>query len=377
MAVVIVLPYLVFFGILGAAVLWKLYQLAHAPRNAPLRAVTLCLLCAVVSYPLAMPAGSSGFDGIAGHGTAKLAQNVLLLATMYFLMCFYLYSATDGTAGRRRARWEGLAAGLVIVAVTAAALSGPHQALSGSFATADMTVGRVAVFYLVAGMYLMYATAAACWWTQRYARLSQRPHATGLWLTAVGLALMAGACAVRGAFVVIRNQGGVVSPELTGAIALLLMVAIMLFTVGVSYTGARSRLAALQIRQKRRRLYRRLHPLWQLLSEACPETVLRPASAARRDRWSVHRRYHRRVVECRDGLVSISPYLRGQAGPSGTVAQQVARRIHDAAGGGTALLDIPWDRSAEADVEQLAALSDALARSPSRNSSRAKASHPC
>lgn len=375
----IVLPYLVFFGVLAAAVFWKVFQLAHAPRNAPLRAVTLCLLCAVLSYPLAMPAGSTGFDGIAGNGAAKLMQNVLLLTTVYFLMCFYLYSATDSRAGRRRARWEGLAAGLVIVVVAAAALSGPHQALAGSFATADMTIGRVAVFYLVAGLYLMYAAAAAFWWTQRYARLSQRPHATGLWLTATGLALMAGACAVRSVFVVIRSQGGSVPPALTGAIALLLMVAIMLFTVGVSYTGARSRLAAFRVWRRRRRLYRRLQPLWLLLTEACPDRVMLPASASRPDRWSVHRRYHRRVVECRDGLVSISPYLHGPADPSNTVAQLAAQRIHNAVGPGTTLFTVPRQRSAEADVEQLVALSDALARSrcASGNSSRVKASHPC
>jgi hypothetical protein len=86
-----------------AAVLWKLYHLARAPHDAPLRWITLCLLSTALSYPLAMPGGASGLDAVAAHGTAKLLQNILLLLSAYFLMCFYLYSA-DRQAGRRAQR---------------------------------------------------------------------------------------------------------------------------------------------------------------------------------------------------------------------------------------------------------------------------------
>ncbi|MFD4322926.1 hypothetical protein ACFWSG_42245, partial [Streptomyces sp. NPDC058548] len=133
---------LILLGLVGA-VAWKLYQWSRAPHDAPLRSVTLCLVSAALSYPVATPGGASGVDTVAGHGAAKLIQNLLLLATVYFLMCFYLYSA-DGTAARRRARREAVVVSLVAMVLAAIAMSVPHEVFAGSFSTADMTVPQLA-----------------------------------------------------------------------------------------------------------------------------------------------------------------------------------------------------------------------------------------
>ncbi|NJQ04059.1 MAB_1171c family putative transporter [Streptomyces lonarensis] len=302
------------FLLLGlvAALGWKLYQWKRSPGDAPLRSVTLCLLCATLSYPVAMPGGATGVDTVAGHGTAKLIQNVLLLLAVYFLMCFYLYSAADKEAGRRRARREAVVVGIFVVAITVAAETVPGDVFAGSFSTADMTIPQIAFFYSSAGLYLMYALGMACRWTVRYARLSRRPHSTGLWMTAVGLGVMALACAIRAVFVAFRAAGTEVPQPLMAAVAFLLVASILTFAAGVTYSGARTRISSLRLWLQHRRDHRRLAPLWELLAEAYPDTVLRPASDAVMDRWrarGVHRRYHRRIVECRDGLVNISPYL--------------------------------------------------------------------
>jgi hypothetical protein len=130
-----------FLAALAAAVVWKLYQLSKAPHDAPLRSVTLCLVCAAAFYPLAMPGGPSGLDSVSRDGMAKLMQNVLLLATVYFLMCFYLYSSADEQGGRRRARWEGLVVIVVMGIITVAATTVPHEDFAGSLSTADLTCG--------------------------------------------------------------------------------------------------------------------------------------------------------------------------------------------------------------------------------------------
>ncbi|MBT2454174.1 MAB_1171c family putative transporter [Streptomyces sp. ISL-86] len=366
-----------FLVLLAAAVTWKFFQLTKDPRNPPLRAVTLCLVCAATSYPLAMPGGATGLDAVAGHGAAKLMQNILLLMTCHFLMCFYLYSAADARAGRRRARSERLVLLLVIVAITVTALTAPHTVLSGSFASADMTIPQVAVFYLVAGLYLMYAITAAFWWTRRYARISQRPLSTGLWLTAVGLGGMAAACGIRAVFVVIRSQGNAVPAALTAVTSMVLVLSVPLFVIGVTYPGARNRLTAIGVWHQHRTQHRQLHPLWLLLSEAFPHTVLYTAgSGSRRSRWrsgGVHRRYHRRVIECRDGLVLIGPYLTalraGATTADDAALKRVAERLDEAerscphAGTGperAMALAIPQHRDRDADVRQLLQLSDAL-----------------
>ncbi len=314
-------------------------------------------------------------DAVAGHGAAKLIQNILLLLTVYFLLCFYLYSA-EGHTARRRARAEALVVVAVAVAISVAALSVPHRVFAGSFSTADMTIPAIAFFYGGAGLYLMYALAVTCWWTRRYARKSRRPHSTGLWMAAVGLGLMAVACAVRAVIVVIRAAGDTIPMPFMAAVARLLVFAILLFISGITYSGARARITSIRLWLRHRRDHRRLAPLWELLAEVYPENVLRPASSAALDRWrarGVHRRYHRRIVECRDGLVDISPYIVdedpdgagiGDLDPAELAARLVraAVRIKDGAPAPRQAVPIAMalgpDR--QADVKQLIAVSDAL-----------------
>ncbi|MCX5535158.1 hypothetical protein OG785_31975 [Streptomyces sp. NBC_00006] len=367
-----------FLVVLAAAVGWKFYQLAKAPQDRSLRSVTLCLTCAAMSYPVAMPGGATGFDTVAGHGAAKVVQNVLLLATVYFLMCFYLYASGDGDGGRRRARVEGLVVAVVAVAVIIAAATVPHQALAGSFSTTDMTIWQVAFFYVVTGLYLMYALTAAALWTRRYARLSMKPHSTGLWTAGAGMFGMAVACAIRAVTVGIRWRGGEVSGAVLAGVALLLVVSTLLFVFGITYPGVRARISLCRLWLRHRREHARLEPLWTLMAEAAPHAVLSTHSSSLRDRWrarGVHRRHHRRIVECRDGLVEISPYL-APAGEGGDqlLAQDshhlAAQRLRDAVhahlngaakpASAPPLTAIPRQRSREADIQELLALSDAL-----------------
>ncbi|MFF4362927.1 MAB_1171c family putative transporter [Streptomyces sp. NPDC001351] len=360
--------------IIAAAVIWRLYLWSRAPHDAPTRSVALSLLCAGLSYPVAMPGGATGIDTVAGHGAAKLAQNVLLLGTVYFLMCFYLYSA-DGQAARRRARWEALVVSVVATAIMLAAVSVPHEALAGSFSTADMTIPQVAFFYAGAGLYLMYALGAAGRWSARYARMSGRPHATGLWMTAIGLGAMAVACAVRAVFVAVRWTGGAVPDRLMNSVAAGLVVSSLLFVTGVTYSGVRARITAMRLWLRRRRDHRRLTPLWQLLIEVYPGNELRPASSGLWDRWrahGVHRRYHRRIVECRDGLVDISPYLVDEDDDADLLRlepAELASRLRRAAvtirqgspaPGQAVPLAVPKEDDRDADVRQLIAVSEAL-----------------
>ncbi|WP_039631335.1 MAB_1171c family putative transporter [Streptomyces sp. 769] len=380
MAVVLV------FAVLATAVAWRLFQLLKDPRNPSQRSVSLCLACALASYLVASPVGPA-FDTVADPGWGKLLQNVLLLAAAYFVMCVYLYAASDERTGRRRARLEGLALALIVGVITVAALAAPRSALTGSVRTADMTVVQVAVFYLVAGLYLLYALAAASYWTRRYARMSQRPVSTGLWVAAVGLLGGAVVCAVNAVFVIVRWQGGAIPKALTVGVALVLMASLTLVAVGFTYPGVRARLAAVRVWREHRRIHRQLKPLWRLLCQAYPHSVLTPPGGTWRDRRranGVHRRYHRRVVECRDGLVQISTRLQGR-GHEGTIVDlarpevlaQHLRAAVDALANGAPVSDravplaVPENGDRDTDVQQLVALSQAL-RSGARSGREAR-----
>ncbi|MFI9200567.1 MAB_1171c family putative transporter [Streptomyces sp. NPDC053048] len=363
--------------VLVVALVWKTYQLVKAPHDDPLRAVTLCLACASLAFPFGMPAIAGAVDAAVGHGTAKLLQNVLLLGTVYCLMCFYLYSATDRRRGRVRARRETVPLAFTIAAITLLTVLTPERAHGHVYATADMRVTHVALFYLTAGLYLDYALASAFVWTWRYARASRRPLSTGLWLAAAAMAGMVISSAARAVFIVVRWNGGTVSPPLTRVVALLLALSIPLFVVGVTYPGIATRCAALRVWWQHRRNYHRLRPLWLLLHDAYPQDALhRVPTNAWRDALrvrSVHRSHYRRAIECRDGLVRISPYL-ARLGLEGEAArnaspEEVARKLRialkaydpdDRTVVRAVPVAMPDGEGLDADVRQLVALSDAL-----------------
>ncbi|MFF3372025.1 MAB_1171c family putative transporter [Streptomyces sp. NPDC002680] len=360
--------------VIAAAVAWRLYLWSRAPHDAPTRSVALALLSMGLSYPVAMPGGTHGIETLAGHGMARLVQNLLLLVALYFLMCFYLYSA-DGPTARRRARREGAVMALVAAVITVAAVSVPEQELGEPYATVDMTLTQIFVFYTVAGLYMMYAVGAAGWWSARYACMSRRPYATGLWMTAFGLGTMSVACAIRAVFVIVRWSGGSVPHPVNSGVAFLLVVSSLLFAAGVTYSVARARITATRLWLRRRRDHRRLAALWHLLIEVFPQNELRPASLGFWDRWrarGVHRRYHRRIVECRDGLVDISPYVVGGEDGMGLLdlePAQLAQRLLAAtdmvkndvpAPGQAVALAMSKGDGRDDDVRQLIAVSDAL-----------------
>lgn len=74
--------------------------------------------------------------------------------------------------------------------------------------------------------------------------------------------------------------------------------------------AGRQRLAAARTWSWRRQAYLRLGPLWRELHRTFPELALDPAPGAWREHLALtglHRRYYRRAVECRDGLLRLSP----------------------------------------------------------------------
>ncbi|NJC71909.1 hypothetical protein HC031_19630 [Planosporangium thailandense] len=367
MTAVNVLVALIFVTAVG----WTLRQVSRAPHDRPLRAVTLCLVSAAVAYPIGLPKGQAVIDGAVGVGAAKLAQNILLLCTVYWLMCFYLYSAADSRRGQRRARWEALPLLTTAVVITVATVLTPPGVRDRTYATADMRVPELAVFYLTAGLYLVYALAMALRWTWRYARSSRRPHSVGLRLAALAMAGMVLAGSARAVFVVVRWRGGTVPPELLVAASLAVTVAVPLFLVGVTYPGVATRIVAGRVWWQHRRTYQRLYPLWALLHEAFPQDALSRVPSSRwRDALrlrGVHRGYYRRLIECRDGLVHISPYLAEASAP-GEAAQLAAhlraalRRYQagEPAPAGAVPVAVPAEDGIDADAEQLVALSEAL-----------------
>jgi hypothetical protein len=157
--------------------------------------------------------------------------------------------------------------------------------------------------------------------------------------------------------------------------AALVVIGSLCFLAGICYPGVRARIAAFGRRGQHRRDLRELDPLWTALARSYPNIVLREAPARPLDFLrprNVSRRYYRRVIEIRDGLVQLSPYLETDltalaaddpARAAAELSAALTRYADGAAADHKAHLVLPGGAAdLEADVQPLLALSRAMRR---------------
>jgi len=353
-----------------------LYLMIRAPHNLALRAVTIMLVCWGIGFVLDLAASAGrtvlGLEPI----MARLIQHELLLVAAYCLVAFYLFSALDREEGRRRALWQAVPLGLAAVTMTVATgfvPEGVRDAAAALESAKDGPVGEpsVALLYVTLNVYLFYAFATTLRWTRRYARGAEPRLRRGLAIASVGLTGIVLSLADFVVANIMRWAGSAMPKPLLYMGMVLILVSIMTFLVGVAYPAAVSRIAALRVWWQHRAIYHRLGPLWTVLHHEFPEDALNRVPASPwRDALSlrgVHRRYYRRVIECRDGLVRISPYLGpvAERAEAAVLAERLREGLRAHASGepvpSRAMpVAIPSDDGLDADVHELLALSSAL-----------------
>ena len=362
------------------ALVWLLVRLARAPRVLPLRAVTGAVGCWALAYPFGIAADQGArFLGLPPM-VCRLVDYGLLVVGGYALVCVFLSAALAGGQVRPRALVQAVPALVTLAVLVGAVLAMPADLRTAAamvpteVAPGPVGVPSVALFYLATNTYLQYAFAAAWWWTGRYARTAEPRLARGLRVARVGLVGIVAGLAVFVSANAARWAGGALPRPLVFAGIFVLLPGLLLFVGGVSYPAAAMRAAATRIWWQHLRAYHRMAPLWTLLHERFPQDALvrTPARSGWRELSlrGVHRRYYRRAVECRDGLVRISPYLArelaGDAVADPAVLAEGLRRALIAHAAGAAApsravpVAIPAAEGLAADVRELVALSQAL-----------------
>ncbi|HWM02837.1 MAG TPA: MAB_1171c family putative transporter [Actinophytocola sp.] len=376
---------LVSFGALG----WMLYLVVRSPADVRRWAVAGLLAGWSIAYPFGI-AASSGTDFLGVDAMwSRYIQHALLLVAAFSLVLFFQFSAlVDPLLARGRAIREAviLAVALVIMTVAnlliTADLRVPAATVTSTPGEGPVGVDSIAVFYVAANAYLLYAFAAAGVWTRRYARGAEPRLRRGLRIASIGLASISLAGATFVASNISRWAGTPAPPPVVITSVFLLLIGIVLFVAGMAYPTVVTRLAALRVWRQHRRAYRRLRPLWTVLNRQFPQDALsRVPVSPWRDALSlrsVHRRYYRRVIECRDGLVRISPYLASQgvdptvpADPA-DLADQLTDALRAHAAGETVPpqaipIALPADDGLDADVDRLIELSHAVERAGARS----------
>ncbi|WP_338596723.1 MAB_1171c family putative transporter [Saccharopolyspora sp. SCSIO 74807] len=347
---------------------WFIYRLARNPGSAALRAVVACLILRAADSPAVMAAIRNTFN--LGPTAENLVKNYALASSWCCLMLFFLFAAG---AGARRAWREAaiLASVLVIMTVAVALTPNPDALLQSSATVASERYPTVLVFYVLGNAYFAYATGAAALWAVRYARESTRRTRFGLLVASVGLAGFAGLSAVRTVLMVLPH-----SPALSGLVNDLIGPFLLLFVIGVCMVGAVERVVAACVWWRHRRVYSELRPLWQALHDVFPSNALerRRPLIPWLDRLvpvRLHRRYWRRLIECRDGLVKLSPHLvdigLDSQRPDRITAEQFREALRREKAGvvpgsrhATLVAAPPEDDGADADADELRRLSRSL-----------------
>lgn len=313
-------------GILIYALLaWKSYQLSQASHDLPLRCVVAVFACAGAAWPTGVAYGVHAVPGSAHW--LMFAQPALLLGCIFSLDLFFLFSLLPPSRARRHAVSRSVVLGLVVVGMAAAAAS-----VSSYTGMAGHTARGADVMYLLYNAGMAGFLADAWVWTRRGIPQADRTGARGLGISSWGLALMVLGLIPLTADVAVRVFATTAPPLLSGVGQLLVLPGILLFLVGLAYPTFTDRHQALRDWRQHRRIYRDLSPLWHSLHEVFPEGTLPTRLPSSRwleavTPWQAKRRAVRRQLECRDGLVRISPYIHSQQEPSNT---DLAERILDA-----------------------------------------------
>jgi hypothetical protein len=358
------------FGSL-AVLLWLFTRLARRPRNLPLRALTGLIACWALAFPLGIASDRGAVVLGMSPMLSRLVQHGVLLVGVNCLIAFFLFSALEIDKARRRVWWFGVPLAIALAVLTIAVIVTPS-----GVRTKDYTVTSVATFWVTADAYMAFGFAATAIWALRYARAAERRLGRGLRIASVGLFGIVIADCLFIPSIIMRWAGGPAAPSADGTAettlgwygaVFFLLPGIMLCLVGVSYPAAAIRLAATRVWWRHLVAYHRLRPLWTRLHEQFPEDRLSrvPVNPVR-DILSlrgVHRRYYRRVIECRDGLVRLSPYIAESTSDDLAARLEEALRAH-ASGrdvSGTAMpVAIPASDGLDADVDELVTLSYAL-----------------
>jgi hypothetical protein len=347
------------FGSL-VVLLWMVGRLRQTPDNLPLWSLTGLLACWALAFPLGVAADDNTTLAGIPPAITRLVQYGVLLAGVNSLLSFFLFSSLPVARAWRATRWFAvpLAGALAVLVVTTVLMP------DGVY-TKDYSVTAVTVFWVAADSYMAFGFAAIALWAVRFARTAERRLAWGLRVASAGLCGIVVADCMFIAAVVLRWVGddprepvigGTVTTLGYWGATLFLLPGIVLCLVGVTVPAAMTRIAALRVWWHHLRSYRQLRPLWMVLNARFPEDEFQRVPGF----GSVHRRYYRRVIECRDGLVRISPYLDTADDDLARNLKAALRTTQEHGTRPAVGVAIPDRDGLDADVEQLITLSEAL-----------------
>lgn len=300
--------------VLTLGAMWKSVHLMRAPHDRLLRFLVACLSLLAAGHLLSLPSVTRAVDAVTTSGVAKVVYNGLVMTGLYALVCLFTYAGRDREATHpRRLSIERVLLAITLGTMITLMILTPPALRGQGLSTPHITRPSIAWFYIVGNIYFVYAYLSAGWWALRYSARAPRYLTLALRVTSLGLAGLMITSIDRAVWVVIRFNHGPQLEQLNAINWRISNGSFILLTMGMCLLAAVQTVAAMRSQLLHRRLYWQLTPLWVALREAYPELALDRGSGSRRfvllrlnrTHWS----FYRRLIECRDGLVRLSPYV--------------------------------------------------------------------
>ncbi|MFJ7423920.1 MAB_1171c family putative transporter [Streptomyces uncialis] len=313
---------------------WKAVDLARAPRDRLLRLLVAALFLLTAGDLLGFPEIADALSAATADGVGKVAFNWIYMCGLGALVLFFTAATGAPEVYRRHRRLHTALLAAVLVGLIMTMLATPPELRGHSLSTPHMAQPAITAFYLIGNGYFVYAYITSGLWALRYTRMASRHLAPSLRAMAGGLFGLAATSAGRVVWVALRIDSPGPCLFYETVVRTLTDVALGAVLVGIFLSGAVQLLTHLRSVIRHRRMYYQLTPLWTTLATAYPELVLNPGPTAPRREGlrlrHMHAHFYRRLIECRDGLVRLSPYL-ARVAPDTDLARcrpdQLARHI--------------------------------------------------
>ncbi|MGW5020961.1 MAB_1171c family putative transporter [Streptomyces cacaoi] len=300
--------------LLGGAV-WTFPQLFRQRFRAPLQLhLFLSLFLLGMGNLLGQLCDRRPLDDFTFVGFTKLTYNIAILSGLCLMVCFLREQPLRRRA--LRTRWDAVTCLCCLAAMTLLTALLPPHLRNHDFTPPFLNDWRVDAFYNIGDAYLVLGYTECAVLAARHARQGRPLRRVSLSAVSVGLIGLSLSCAFRVLWVDCRpcREFG---HHITYTNAFVVgQMASTVVCVGLSLPCFASAARFLRERAVHRAQFRELGELWQRLVGYYPELVLHPGR-----RWLPPLDYtsavYRRYVECRDGLIRLSPYLQRAADETG------------------------------------------------------------
>lgn len=347
--------------VFAAALCWRLDQIRRHGGGLQALAMTVSIAALTLAFVTSNHTVTRMLDDKVFAGSSRLAFYALLAVGVAALIVVFFYPGT-AVSRERRAGFEAVPLVVALIGLQVSIGFMPDDIRSAPISEWTLQSWGFAIFYLIASAYLAYGFVACVRSVAKFLRLADGYLRTSLLMLIGGLGLLAFGSLVQIVFVLGGVSGRASMPWLLATSRVLSVLGVVAFLLGISFPMVHSRWQAYRSRGRRRRDAATLTPLWQLVTEAVPGVVLPDR------RGGPTAMLHRRVVEIRDALTQLSPYLPESFDTAGVGAQAMMLRSaaedyrsSGASGGAVRHLLPPDGTGLDADAAPLLPVAERLA----------------